>query len=117
MFVEHKEVGDTQITKVSQAIRIGSCFRPQAVGEPFIDGGSCAIGAAYEALGGPMTDEIKSDTGPAWEYVAKKLGLEVWMCIPDEEGKLRELCEHIFSKNDDGWTREQVADWLESQGL
>ena len=38
--------------KLSEAIRAGAKLRPQAFGWYFKDGGSCAIGAAYEARTG-----------------------------------------------------------------
>ena len=27
------------------------------------------------------------------------------------------VCQEVFGFNDEGWTREQIADWLESKGL
>lgn len=36
--------------KLSEAIRIGSRIRPQAIGRYFLNGGSCALGAAAEAV-------------------------------------------------------------------
>ena len=37
--------------QLSEAIRLGAMLRPQAYGHYFIRGGSCAMGAAYEAYG------------------------------------------------------------------
>lgn len=41
-----------KLTKLSAAIRLGSTFRPQCRGRFFQDGGSCVLGAAYEAITG-----------------------------------------------------------------
>jgi hypothetical protein len=60
MFVEHKSPGEAspnreklpeEITKLSEAIRIGATKRPQCTGDYFDNGGSCALGAAWEAMG------------------------------------------------------------------
>lgn len=104
MFVEHKEVGEVakapaKITKLSEAIRIGARLRPQCTAVFFSDGASCAIGAAMEATGIAYGDT--PNTG------------ELHKLFP----ALDEFAMSIYAKNDDGWTREQIADWLEKQGL
>ena len=107
MFVEHKEVGEPQktdapITKLSTAIRIGSLIRPQCREDYFRDGKSCALGAAFEGFSGkPATfDAVWSPAG----WAVKQFG------IPDR------VVSDIIIRNDEGWTREQIASQLEAQG-
>lgn len=110
MFVEHKEAlevteAPVKITKLSDAIRIGSALRPQCTGAMFKGGGSCALGAAYEALFGYPGDEPESDVGRLYRIKERVL-------VPFD----------AFSgigtyRNDNGWTREAVADWLEALGF
>jgi hypothetical protein len=84
--------------KPSQAIRIGASLRPQCVGYLFADGGSCALGAMYEGFTGKTC------------YLPR----EMRKYFP-EFSNWHEL---IINKNDiQKWTREQIADWLEAQGL
>jgi hypothetical protein len=99
-------MGD-KITKLSQAIRLGATFRPQCRGllftHKFGDVRSCAMGAAWEAI-----------TGTA-EYVDLVKAKRILMKRFD----VTDSCiEDIQERNDQlGQTREQIADWLEAQGL
>jgi hypothetical protein len=87
--------------KLSAAIRIGAKLRPQCrSGQYFSAGASCAMGAAYEAIEGRVTDG----------------GLLAWI-----EGHWptlgHDLIGQAMDRNDVlGHTREQIADWLESIG-
>lgn len=95
-----------KVLKLSEAIRIGAKIRPQCTGKFYANGGSCAIGAALEAIG--MKGEVEKyrrENGPTDPYhifdkafpYASALDLEIGM------------------KSDNG-TREKVADWLQSLG-
>lgn len=84
--------------KLSQAIRIGAKIRPQCRGEFFANGGSCALGAAVEAITGKADANFP---GP-WE---------VFFNAPDQ------IFGALLVRNDDGQSRESIADWLEAQGL
>ncbi len=111
MFVEHKEVGEVQphrerlpqpITKLSQAIREGAKLRPQCKSRYFSDyGESCALGAAAEAIYGANRMTFKTEQ-------IDSLGA----LVPSHD-----FISQIIGKNDCGWSRERIADWLESQGL
>lgn len=91
----------TKRLKLSDAMRIGAKIRPQAKGEYFVDGGSCAIGAAMEAYTGrPIAD------GAACSAVSVAIGGRINAHITDE----------IAIRNDRGESRESIANWLESQG-
>lgn len=105
-----------KITKLSQAIRLGATFRPQGHGEYFADGNSCAIGAALEACGWGPDEESAEPHGALKEALLKRFGFVTG--IPGEGlGIYSQLWADIYKRNDDGETREQIADWLEAQGL
>lgn len=90
----------TDTRKLSQLIRDGAKLRPQCRQEFFShDGGSCALGAAYEARYGETTYSWWSAS-----YVARKLGVPVG------------VCRDIARMNDDGHTREECADYAERFG-
>lgn len=123
MFVDEKAVGEKQpvklgTLKLSEAIRIGAAKRPKCQGL-FNDGGSCAIGAAYEAFGGDPASTL-DDTEGAWHFICQRISFDEYTEIYSDEGRLTPLWEEIYMRNDgDGRkesTREEIADWLESQG-
>lgn len=107
MFVDEKQQGEVQVPKLgtlklSTAMRIGAQMRPKCMGAFFSQGGSCAWGAAYEgATGHPLPKGITH-------------GLEIGRVFD----KYRDIDFRfkIVSMNDSGQSREQIADWLESQG-
>lgn len=93
-----------KVFKLSEAIRVGAKLRPQCFGFLFRDGASCALGAAYEALGGIPIDGDASD--PAYCKIYDQL-----------EGRFgSDICYEAHDRNDRGASREAVADWLESEG-
>jgi len=81
--------------RLSEAIRLGALWGPQIQGTYVSEqGGSCALGAAIQALG------LKPEFGYA----------ELRRVFPDLS---QSLVEAIVQRNDFlGWTREQIADWL-----
>lgn len=87
--------------KLSEAIRIGAQIRPQCKGRAFRDGGSCAMGAAYEAMTGNVWPEDDFGNFPL---------------IMHDFGAPTSIVMRVTNMNDNGMTREQIADWLESQG-
>lgn len=119
--------------KLSEAIRIGAQLRPQTDGRLFHrnDSGqvtSCALGAGFEGAG-----LLKGDDAVMIPEVDQSLllssfdGLEdfattAWRRRPnypcpeceDRESTIDDLITHL--NDDDGWTREQIADHLESIG-
>lgn len=112
MFVEEKTQGEAEPVKVgtlklSAAIREGAKLRKQVRGAPFEHGGSCAIGAAAEALGMQYSSFPAVWTIDAVAFIRQRLQQH----IPHE------VFERVYTMNDgEEQTREQVADWLESQG-
>lgn len=114
MFVEEKKQGEVteapaKTLKLSEAIRVGARLRPQCRASFFNGFGSCALGAAMEALLNRPTDRDA-------DYV--------WLCdhFPELKKQIRthrawELGCEIVERNDGvGYTREQIADWLEAHG-
>lgn len=98
-----------KITKLSQAIRLGATFRPQIRDQYMNKQGSCALGAAMEALG--ITD---------WRaHHPRNLFYERFPEIKDKSssGRMSILAYVIFLNDHSRWTREQIADWLETKGL
>lgn len=101
--VKHLEQPQVGTLKLSEAIRIGAKIRPQCFGVAFENGGSCALGAAFEGsrgypwpesdpMGFPMTP-LYTGFGVPWEVVSE-----------------------AFKRNDSRQSRESIADWLESRG-
>lgn len=89
-----------KVLKLSEAIRIGSKIRPQCTDANFFRGGkSCALGAAWEAAGGAYEEFF---TG--WSLIESHFRIDYF------------LMDRVASANDGGQTREQIADWLESEG-
>lgn len=88
--------------KLSEAIRIGAKRGAQCKGALHIDGMSCALGAADLVVGdvfGEFSHLYDKETcHPVWGIHTTIFGT-------------------VTTLNDDcGWTREQIADWLESIG-
>ena len=101
--------------KLSEAIRLGAMMKPKGDGHFEQAGRTCALGAAMDAVG--LLDAAS----------------DIALNIRDVYGKhfpvLRSLVRHpdsrmgvvqwrldavIVDLNDDcGWTREQIADWVE----
>lgn len=93
-----------KVLKLSEAIRIGAKLRPQCVGYLFKGGASCALGAAYEALGGKPVeaDSTNPEYNRIYDDLYGRYGVDV--------------CSIAYDRNDHGASREAVADYLESQG-
>lgn len=94
-----------EVPKLSHLIREGAKLRPQCQYMWFWEGGSCALGAAWEASGGGDLSDLDS---------AQEMGAALGnrAIVPPLD-----IMERITLFNDyKGWTREQIADWLEEQG-
>lgn len=112
MFVEHKEA--VEITeapaKMSEAIREGAKLRPKCTGGFFMlvrtlrhpirgELGSCALGAAGE-----------------YAFGHTKGGADWFIEVPRFFGVPSHITSMAWQMNDQGESREEVADWLEAQG-
>ena len=88
--------------KLSEAIRAGAKLRPQAFFMMFDGVGSCALGAAYEAVTGKVLDDFFV---VSWSLLGLSPGVldhNLWKAITEMNDKKR-------------MTREEIADWVEEQ--
>ncbi len=96
--------------KLSEAMRIGAACHPQGTGLMFkMENGqlrTCALGAAYEGWFG--CQEAEPDNTYSTLY-------EVFPLLRENSER---LAQQIWQMNDQyGKTREEIADWLQEQGL
>lgn len=98
--------------RLSDAIRAGARLRPQAFGAYRDDGGSCALGAAWEAL--CLAEGRPVDPCPNLRPWAAPL--EALMHVPCPACGYRHYENQITHLNDrHRWTREAIADWVATQ--
>lgn len=100
--------------KLSEAMRLGAMMGPQ-IKEDYLStltGGSCAIGAAFMAIGrgdivsSPDAYIVRADIFPS-------LGMELYWKLDAENS----VDDRIILLNDKlGWTREQIADYIVAKG-
>ena len=110
--------------KLSEAIREGAKKRPMITGSYFeYDNyecqGSCALGAAYEALvGEPVAQYQLLNDEQVLNTIGTYVGVDMYQDFSSSFLKDDFLWRVIADLNDErDWTREQIADWLASKGL
>jgi hypothetical protein len=119
--------------KLSEAIRLGAMLRPQGFGDFYpvitcvhvdeVDGvwskqeistmSSCALGAAMEAVRSrPVADDMALDTLRFyWPWAFEMT--DSWRTASPSTARAFRVTDMIFLLNDtQGWTREQIADWV-----
>jgi hypothetical protein len=98
--------------RLSEAIRLGSMLRPQGFGHMWSGGKSCAVGAAYEALGYGDGKDVFLPRD-LYDLLISRIFLMPCGCTPYQ---LRfSLVTAITHLNDaHRWTRERIADWVET---
>lgn len=112
---------------LAQAIRKGSRLHEQTTGamrdEAEVDGTTyyltCALGAAFVGFFDMLPGADEFDALESLRNVFPELATRV-VCpgIAYAHGPMPSLGEAIAALNDeDGWTREQIADWVESLNL
>lgn len=119
MFVEEKTQGEPQTAeqanrklKLSEAIRIGARLTEQMKGDQFmreVNGScrTCAIGAALVGFAGSVEEALRLRfKSYGADLAVKKFGLS------DEEVM---RISNAYERSER--SREEVADWLEAQGL
>lgn len=119
--------------KLSEAIRLGSLLRPQARHQFFINGKTCALGAAQEASGmfPKNIDELYGRyplTLPGLELLKNAFPI-LDVCVEYPVGskfrvgssfqKIKNTVWHIVTYLNDTcrWDREKIAGWVESVEL
>jgi hypothetical protein len=99
--------------RLSDAIHAGAKLRPQAFGFYQEAGGSCALGAAYEAVsvadGRPWTSTLPFDH----PWVALLVALMEVPCPACGYLHYENQITHLNDKH--RWTRERIADWVATQ--
>jgi hypothetical protein len=95
--------------KLSEAIRLGAMLKPQAFGD-YTDGvGTCAIGAANEAIG--SSADINTTH---WESFLD-MSVDQSSCpVCARSARVFEESLIVHLNDDHRWTREQIADWVET---
>lgn len=104
----------TEPIKLSTAIREGAKLRPQGHGNYFAPlGHSCALGAAFQAVTGRTGKDalpIAVDLDKLFPFLDNEV-------LHPAQSKSLSIAKIIVDLNDRlGWTREQIADWLEGIG-
>lgn len=98
--------------KLSEAIRLGAMLNPQTqVGSLSHKGATCAIGGAMKAAGLSLKAFCPYDVAAArWPI------LNNYTQSPISGFGIDRLMYVIWTLNDsEGWTREQIAEWVASQ--
>jgi hypothetical protein len=97
--------------KLSEAIRLGSMLKPQGF-EGMSGGTSCAIQAAVEAAGGD-SDFMYSEAEERFPII-KALPACPVCCGAWHQFTGSEMWALYHLNDHHRWTREQIADWVES---
>jgi hypothetical protein len=97
--------------KLSDAIRLGAMLKPQGFGcwtAAANAPASCALGAAYDALG------MFGEGVRLWEVLAKRYpvlrAMNLMACPACGATEIGSMVPHVNDSH--GWTREQIADWV-----
>lgn len=98
--------------RLSEAIRLGAMNKPQVFGALIRDGGTCALGAAYDAVGLLIGENADVPC----------LGAEMFPLLntasdcPDCYFVRNEFTGFVITHLNDlhQWTRERIADWVET---
>jgi hypothetical protein len=103
--------------KLSEAIRLGAMLKPQTVGSYSDETGSCALGAALDAIGA-LTEDVEDMESSVmdpwlaslWPVAARRVACPAEGCYHQQR-----LDDTVIDLNDDhGWTREEIAAWVET---
>lgn len=101
--------------RLSEAIRIGSKLRPQAYGTLSDGIGTCALGAAYEAVGAlDATGALVRDSHLKTEQITGRYILHESPCRCPLAFRwmVFDLVPHLNDVHK--WTREAIAEWVET---
>lgn len=97
--------------RLSDAIRLGAMLRPQTREDYFADGGSCALGAAFEAAKGYTRSE-QMNFVECIEFPILGVPASCPVCNRDTEDEAASVVVHLNDRH--FWTREAIADWVET---
>jgi hypothetical protein len=99
--------------RLSEAIRLGALLKPQAFHSLFKDGGSCALGAALDAIGLSDLDDAEVLLRHFPDVAA--IGVILCPVCPAPQivsrGRVDSVVVHLNDQH--GWTRERIATFVE----
>jgi hypothetical protein len=97
--------------RFSEAIRLGALLNPQGFGQLMDNGKTCALGAAFAAIG--QIKEIQYGF-LNWPEEWKWINIKSIQCpnCGDRNKVLWIIAIHLNDRHK--WTRESIADWIES---
>lgn len=93
--------------KLSEAIRLGAMLRPQAFRKAFDKEGSCAWGAAKEAVG-----ELDGEPAQLWPWIVSSFPT-CPQCGHSHAIGFVSVVSACLNDNHK-WSRERIADWVEA---
>lgn len=92
--------------KLSDAIRLGSMMKPQGYRALSSESGTCALGAALDAISQP-------DSAPCYHWpIVDDFVVGCPACLGITQTWLGFIIAHL--NDDHRWTRERIADWIET---
>jgi hypothetical protein len=104
--------------RLSEAIRLGAMLKPQGREQLLTHAGrSCALGAALDACGQLRGEQATWPNSPLYATAAALWPiLDVMASAPRDADLLRDRLKYLITQLNDErrWTREQIADWVES---
>lgn len=99
--------------RLSEAIRLGSMLREQNKGGYLQDNKTCAMGAAFDAIGAFAVGQVQCSGLPVLSFSYKFPIIEQVVEHPTV-ARRQSVMEIIFYLNDTlGWIRPRIADWVE----
>lgn len=107
-------MSDVKPMALSTAIRLGSMWKPSGRGHLLEHGRTYALGAALDAVGYFESPDARTD-GRAYAFAKKywpMLGTPAAI-TPARYNPGIPMVDLVWILNDDGWTREAIADWVE----
>lgn len=93
--------------RLSEAIRLGAMMKPQCYFDFWLGGGSCAMGAALDAVGVTEFDLAAQATELPLIFIGP-----VTCPACGVVGNIGAMMMHLNDSH--RWTRERIADWVES---
>jgi hypothetical protein len=98
------------VMRVSDAMRLGASLRPQTFNQLFDGHGTCALGAALDAIGCLFGTTPLIRKHACWNDVLLRPAACPCPGCDLTELYVRSVITHLNDQH--RWTREQIADWV-----